>query len=147
MITSIYNNLEVEIEFGTSKNPMDSDVESIVEMSVNSRRQGANIAFPQIGSDINQRLHEILHRVKREGIQVAELFLSVKNPYTPFVMEQLEKLGFLFTGILPGTTGGDLVIMQYLNGIVIDYSAIKLESELAMQLVEYIKKHDLLETY
>ncbi|MDD3459434.1 MAG: hypothetical protein PHO74_08180, partial [Weeksellaceae bacterium] len=33
------------------------------------------------------------------------------------IMEELESLGFIFTGILPGATEGDLAIMQYFNGI------------------------------
>ena len=55
---------------------------------------------------------------------------------------RLEELGFIFTGILPETQIGDALVMQYFNGVYIDYDQIVLVSELAQELLEYIKKND-----
>ena len=36
-------------------------------------------------------------------------------------VEQAEALGFFFTGILPETADGDSIVLQYMNGIQVDY--------------------------
>ena len=61
---------------------------------------------------------------------------------TPVVVPQLESMGFIFTGILPETCMGDAMIMQYFNGVYVDYSQIVLVTDVARQLLEYVNQHD-----
>jgi serine/threonine-protein kinase RsbW len=115
-----------------------------MEMSVNNRLSLALVRFLRYGEDFEQRVHEILYRVKREGIQVVQVRLNLEDTQTPIVAERLEKQGFIFTGILPGTTGGDLMSMQYFNGIAVDYNAIEVYSNRGKELLDYIRRHDIM---
>ncbi|UNC91041.1 ATP-binding protein [Candidatus Contubernalis alkaliaceticus] len=133
-----HNSAKEELE----KKKMQATME---EFTINPRRMSAIIRFKQIGADFKSCIHKILYQIKKEKLQVAELFLSLKDPATPEAAEILEEIGFLVTGIIPGTTDGDLLIMQYFNGIVIDYDQIILASEKVRDMLTYIRQNDPLE--
>jgi len=53
-----------------------------------------------------------------------------------------EKMGFFFSGIMPGSNGRDRLILQYLNNQRIDYEKIHINSDTGKKILEYIKKRD-----
>ncbi len=83
-----------------------------------------------------------MRKLFRDEIQVIELYLSLNDPLTQVMVPLLESMGFIFTGILPETHMGDALIMQYFNGVYIDYSQIVLVTDVAKQLLEYVQRHD-----
>jgi len=54
----------------------------------------------------------------------------------------LEDAGFLFTGILPGGRSGDWLILQYFNGVLVDYDAMQVEDQATQDLLAYIRAND-----
>jgi serine/threonine-protein kinase RsbW len=142
MICALYENFGIKPVIGNTSAEAGNKQPTIMEMSVNNKLSLALIRFLQYGEDFEQRIHETLYRVKREGIQVVQVRLNLEDPQTSIVAEQLEKKGFIFTGILPGTTGGDLMSMQYFNGIAVDYDAIHVFSNRGQELLDYIRRHD-----
>ena len=71
------------------------------------------------------------------------LFLNLSDPLTSIYTAQFEKLGFFFSGILPGGfADGDALILQNLNNVPIDYDAIRVKSALAGKLVAYVREQD-----
>ena len=71
-----------------------------------------------------------------------EAGLDLLDPATAAAAGLLEDLGFIFTGILPTGAGGAQLLMQYLNGVAIDYQALRLESPFSKELLGYIQLHD-----
>jgi len=142
MICALYESFGIKPVIGNTPAEAGNKQPTIMEMSVNNRLSLALVRFLLYGEDFEQRIHEILYRVKREGIQVVQVRLNLEDPQTPIVAERLEKQGFIFTGILPGTTGGDLMSMQYFNGIAVDYDAIHVFSNRGKELLDYIRRHD-----
>jgi serine/threonine-protein kinase RsbW len=70
-------------------------------------------------------------------------FLNLADPLTPRFAEQFEELGFFFVGVLPaGLPDGDALVLQYLNNVPIDYARIQLASDLAREILGYIRNHD-----
>ena len=51
-------------------------------------------------------------------------------------------MGFFFAGILPESSIGDALVLQYLNNVDLDYSKILLVSDIAKELLVYISEHD-----
>jgi hypothetical protein len=51
-------------------------------------------------------------------------------------------MGFIFTGILPQTAMGETLIMQYFNGVHIEYDELVIISDVARELLDYIKSND-----
>ena len=72
-----------------------------------------------------------------------DIFLNLLTPGTEAVAPQLEELGFLFTGILPAGRQGDWLVLQYFNGVVVDYDSIDVEEPATQQLLDYIRANDI----
>ncbi|MGE5544684.1 MAG: hypothetical protein ACM3UW_06885 [Bacillota bacterium] len=142
MVLSLYRNMGANPEIGDCGNTGNLNGESEIELSINKRRQTAVLSFQHYGSDVNQRIRDVLYRIKKERVQVVEAYLNLTDIHTPEVADCMEAQGFIFTGILPGVNSGDMLVMQYFNGIVVDYDIIKLDGEKARELLEYIKRND-----
>jgi len=48
-------------------------------------------------------------------------------------------MGFFFAGILPRTRIGDVLIMQFLNNVDLDYDKITAYSDMAKEILNYIR--------
>lgn len=142
MICALYENFGIKTLIGNTSAETGNKQATMIEMAINNRLSLALVRFSKYGEDFDQRIHEMLYRVKREGIQVVQVRLNLEDPQTPIVAERLEKQGFIFTGTLPGTTGGDLMSMQHFNGIAVDYDAIHVFSDRGKELLDYIRRHD-----
>ncbi len=113
-----------------------------LHVSLNTRRGAAGIHIPVYGSDLISRLRQELYRLKREDVKVVNVFLDLRRSGTESIAPQLEELGFVFTGILPGGPSADWLILQYFNGVVVDYDAIKVEEPASRELLDYIRGND-----
>ncbi len=142
MIELLYKNIGDDVELIQSENPMPSKEQSVTEVNVHSIRSLAEMIVLDYGPDIIQTMRNEMRKIFMEEIQVIELYLSLKDPFTPVVVPQLEKLGFIFTGVLPETSQGDSLIMQYFNGVHIDYNQIVLVTDVAKKLLDYVKSND-----
>jgi hypothetical protein len=142
MIGLLYNNIGDKVEFISNENPETSNEQCVMEVKIHSLRSLAEISITEYGQDTIQVLRNEMRKIFADEIQVIEMYLSMRDPMTPSVVSQLETMGFIFTGILPETSQGDSLIMQYFNGVHIDYSQIVLVTDVAKQLLEYVKQHD-----
>ena len=53
-----------------------------------------------------------------------------------------EDLGFFFAGIIPRPVTGDILELQYLNNVRIDYDHAQVYSDFAKELLAYIRDRD-----
>ncbi len=142
MIKMLYNNIGDEVECITSENPVPVKEKSVTEVNIHTLRSLAEMFVSEYGSDIIQVIRHQMRKIFMDEIQVIELYLSLSDPMTPVIFPQLEMMGFIFTGILPETRLGDAIILQYFNGVYIDYNEIMLVSDVAKQLLEYVRLND-----
>ena len=142
IIEVIYMSLDAPVIIKESNSMPSEGAETIIDVSVNSIRSLAEIRVPCYGSDIKDVLKHEMFRLRAEEIRVTEMYLNLTDPFTPFVVSIAEDLDFFFTGILPGTKGGDSIVMQNMNGVQIEYDAITVVSDTAKALLEYIKQKD-----
>ncbi len=104
-----------------------------------SRDEGtAEIWVLQPGSEMVKDLRMLLRKLCTEGVPSIILFLSMEIERVIRHIEEIENLGFFFAGVLPETSIGDALVMQYLNNVDFDYASINLlpgESEILLKAV------------
>lgn len=142
MIKKLFNNIGDPVESVTPESQEPVKEQSITEVNVNILRSLAEIFLLEIGADIITVMRHEMRKIFMDEIQVIELYLSLGDPMTPVIVPQLETMGFIFTGILPQTKLGDAIILQYFNGVYIDYNEIVLVSDVAKELLEYVRQHN-----
>ncbi len=102
----------------------------------------AMITVHSYGPDTVREVRRILRDLCLKQVAAIDLFLPLDDPTTCFITAKLEKLGFFFAGIQPETGSGDALILQYLNNIPFDYDKVQAFSDLARDLLAYIRNHD-----
>jgi anti-sigma regulatory factor (Ser/Thr protein kinase)/GNAT superfamily N-acetyltransferase len=142
MIARLYESLGAQASFADDAGALPPGVDSLLHVSVNTKRAVATIRVPRYGADLEHHLRHEMQRLRRDDVKVMDVFLNLTTPGTGAVAEMLEGLGFQFTGILPGGAPGDWLLLQYFNGVVVDYDAIEVEAEPARDLLAYIRALD-----
>ncbi|MDD5483111.1 MAG: hypothetical protein PHP98_05610 [Kiritimatiellae bacterium] len=116
--------------------------ESKIATKVYAKTGDAEIWIESYGADIAKELRKILNDLCKKHIAVINLYLKLEDPATCFMTAELEMLGFFFAGILPCTYMGDALILQYLNNVPLDYGKIIVYTDMARELLNYIKSSD-----
>ncbi|KAA6186910.1 hypothetical protein F2Q65_03200 [Thiohalocapsa marina] len=142
VIVDLYARLQIPLELLGAGQPPAADQRTLLKASINSARSLCEIHLDQYGSDLVGLLKQELRRVRREEINLVEMYLRMTDPATPWVSAEAEKLGFFFTGVLPETRGGDALVMQYFNGIQIDYGDLVIERPETAALLRYVSERD-----
>ena len=142
VIEDIYANLGIPMTGQPSTTTPAMGQQTAMNASINSIRSLCEIHISHYGDDAVQMLKQELRRVRREEVQVVEMYLNLTDPCTPWIVSQAQTLGFFFTGILPETAGGDSIVMQYFNGIQVEYDALVIDRPKTAELLEYVKALD-----
>jgi hypothetical protein len=145
MIARIYASLDAPATFageGDAVAAAGIPAASVLHVTVNTNRSVATIRLPVYGRDLERRLHAEMYRLRREDVKVMNVYLNLGSPGSDVVAAALEDVGFVFTGLLPGGPSGDSLVLQYFNGVLVDYDAIQVEAGFTRELLAYIRAHD-----
>jgi len=156
MIGRIYEWLDARPEFGYiagDKTGPESMAESILEKAgplpadssvriVAEPYHTARIEVPEYGRDLVPKVKQALHALCLDRVEAVYLFLDLCNPWTALLTDEFEAVGFFFAGVNPGAPGTDLLVLQYLNNLTIDYSRLRFASDTGGILAEYISLQD-----
>lgn len=144
MVFKLYQNLGATHEFMIpDKASMDFDSPvSTINSGVNELESCAEIFIVAYGADVRQQIRKTLRSFCLQHIASINLFLKLQDPMTYWLTAEFEKMGFFFAGILPESGIGDALILQYLNNVSLDYDKIQLVSDVAKELLTYIKALD-----
>jgi hypothetical protein len=121
-----------------SSDPADKD-HSVYSVTVNPVSLLAKVIVYETGRDIVHELKRILVRVREESLLIGELMLNLCEPLTASLYDEIESLGFVFTGILPASSRGTFITLVYLNGINVRFDNIKLIEDNGQDLLAYIR--------
>ena len=102
----------------------------------------ADIDVNAYGKDVAQVVARTLKRLCAEKLETIYLFLRLADPLTAVMSPEFEKLGFFFTGIMPGASGKNRMGLQYLNYQTINYQSLQAASDLGRELLSYIMSKD-----
>ena len=116
--------------------------ESDISTSLNDLESCGEIHIHKFGQDTIKKLRKITRSMCVENVAAINLFLSLEDEASPYMAAEIEKLGYFFAGILPESKIGDALILQYLNNIDFDYSKVAAYSDMAKEILAYIKEND-----
>ena len=94
------------------------------------------------GDDASARLHEELRRLRESEFRVVEALVDMARPGAAKAAGRLEELGFLFSGIRPAGPHKDWLLLQYFNGVLVDYDVMAVDSDESRELVAYVRAFD-----
>lgn len=144
MIARIYENLGASPVMRTDPPEAAGDaVPSILRLEATGGLQLVRIVVERPGSDVAARVKTKLQELESQGFKIFHIYLDLGDPWTPALSRDLDGLGFFFAGILPeGSAKGDALILQFLSDVNIDYDSIHVRSDLAREMLAYIKDQE-----
>lgn len=101
----------------------------------------ALIKIKTVGREIVEEIKKKVRRLCLNKIKAIGLFLDLSDPMTYHLGPKMEELGFIVTGIMPGTEIGDAMVLQYFNNLKLDFDSIDLYSEEARRTLDYIRRN------
>lgn len=111
------------------------------EISVFPLPDELNVSFivvHSIGSDAMQNIKEALQQTNRERKDAVYLFLPACSETLPALVEQSEKLGFSFAGIMPHIHGGDDRLLMQKVHLDLNLAKIRVYGDRSRKLLSYI---------
>ncbi|MBU1004066.1 MAG: GNAT family N-acetyltransferase [Proteobacteria bacterium] len=99
----------------------------------------ALITIKTYGADAVAQVQSQLANAVSGNLPVVQLMLPLSDPCTATLCERFEALGFFFAGVGTGPDRGENLILQYLNGIEPGFDSVYVHSDIAKELVEYVR--------
>jgi hypothetical protein len=100
----------------------------------------ARIEIATYGQHVTTEVEIKLNELCRKGIACIHLDLPLGDPWTAHLCADFEALGFLLAGVLPDPRGQDVLRLQFLNGVPIDFDKIHVASDVGQELLGYIRR-------
>ncbi|MBI5249381.1 MAG: hypothetical protein HY912_07795, partial [Desulfomonile tiedjei] len=143
IVGKIYRNLGVYPQFGVAQSAEHSNASAstLHVLAAGSMPTGyGKIEVLIYGRDVIKQVAARLKELCLKHYDVIGLEVSMSDPMSYSLILEFEKLGFFFSGVLPGR---EVLTLQYLNNMVLQYDLIKLYSEMGKEILEYIGAQDL----
>ena len=113
----------------------------VLNTSLNARTMVSFGTMKTIGCDYADCLRGFTADGKRRGARVLTLYVPAEQAALPTVYEEAKKSGFFFTGLLPNTDLGDMLILQNMLTNLVDYDA-QVFAEYYRELAEIVRGLD-----
>jgi len=140
MVAEIYQWLELPREFGTPDTQSPSGKSSVSIFPLPDELNVAFVIVHTIGAETVDEVAKGLRQCKRDRRDAVYAFLPLGVSSSPYLVEQCERMGFSFAGIMPHIhDGDDRMLMQYVS-IPIDTEKIRVYGDMSRKLFAYIKE-------
>jgi serine/threonine-protein kinase RsbW len=139
IVTKIYSQFNYEPKISTNPPMADDEVASLEVHTDKSEIGLARIVIKNYIPNIDHHVLANLNQLITDNYQAIWLDLPLSKPATALMVEQFQKLGFFFAGVIPHlfSPSGDILRLQYLN-----YEDVNLEldiySDFGNELANYI---------
>ena len=142
MIKKIYemSGLKRKIEKAAHNILDDIHEKSQVDVRVQTEPGRAFMRVSQFGKDVVELIGFRLHELCLQKIDCIYIDLPLSHPMTQQICAPLEMIGFFFAGIIPEMFDGDVVRLQYLNNVDIDFEKVTVVSDFGKELFDYVVK-------
>lgn len=143
MIQRIYAHHDIAIRVGESG---DGSTEQSTESNIwtlSDLKEGwAFIGVVEYGMDTAAQVAERLQHICTQKVAAIQLALPLEKPETSCMAATFEDMGFFFAGVGPDNNGKENLVLQYINSTEVDYESIKVHSEFAHEIKEYVRTCD-----
>ncbi|MFP4155030.1 MAG: GNAT family N-acetyltransferase [Halothiobacillaceae bacterium] len=99
----------------------------------------ATIELSRIGRDHERMIRHELRRLCLERIDVILLMIDLTDPGAPAAARAAQAAGFVFGGWMPMQPWPYTLVVQYLDNVEVDFSAVCAEGQRARRLLETIR--------
>jgi len=143
MINKIYQINDLKRITGKAKESdvmKDMDNKSLVDIKVQTEPGRAFMRVSKFGKDIVDLIAFRLHELCLQKIDCIYIDLPLSHPMTQQICAPLEMNGFFFAGIIPEMFDGDVLRLQYLNNVDIDFEKVTVVSDFGKELFDYVVK-------
>jgi anti-sigma regulatory factor (Ser/Thr protein kinase) len=149
IIEKIYANVGFSPKYGSPESIIPVSVdgkpallnhEATIEIMPEANNSVGKIRISEYGSNVLHEVQKSLQSLCMDRIDTIYLFLRLNDPYTAYMTEEFEKMGFFFSGVMPGSENRDALVLQYLNNHQLDYDRIQLAGDMSKKIMEYIKE-------
>ena len=142
MLKKIYANLGLAPEFATPESDrVQTPADGSISLSTDVYHS-AKISVGCYGQNSENLVHRALKTLCHERVESVYLYLDLCDPLTAAMTEKFESMDFFFSGVLPGGTRSEKLVLQYLNNASVDYGALKFASEMGSEIAAYIRERD-----
>lgn len=112
---------------------------SRIESSSDFKEGWGTMVVQEHGRDILPQIRAQLDLFRGQNLAVVFLLLPLASPATAVLTEELERMGFFFSGLGPGDNGEKHLALQYLHGVDPAWDAIRVQTEFGRELVAYVR--------
>lgn len=102
----------------------------------------AKITIDRYSMAIFRFVEELLQDLRAKNIRYISLELPLGNPFTATACSGFEQLGFFIAGIMPHSSVGDALVLQFNNNVRADYDDILVASDTLAAIKSYVQRHD-----
>lgn len=143
MVEEIYQWLDIPRHLATQDPPPPTGPSDVSVFPLPDELNVAFIIVHAIGKETVAEVTEGLQQCRQQRMDAVYAFLPLGVSTSPSVVEECEKLGFFFAGIMPHIhDGDDRILMQCVN-IPLDTEAIRVYGDMSRKLLSYIKDEKL----
>jgi hypothetical protein len=130
VVRSIVSDMDLDREFAVSRGIMPEDTSDISARMDDSLRY-ADTSVRRVGRDIKERLASEYERYVSGGCRVCRLLLNLGDPYAPAAYEIAKGMGYLCTGMFPGCSDDDYLMMVNTMGRPVEYDRLVIHEDYA----------------
>jgi serine/threonine-protein kinase RsbW len=143
MILKLYEGLHVNIIAQTQSN-LKREKHSKTKLidTIISSINIAEIILESVGDDALQMLSYTTKKFCIAKVDILYLFINLEDGDAVALVDEFEKIGYIFGGIFPYRHHEHTLVLQYFNNLKFDYSLITSYTPLATELKEYIRELD-----
>ncbi|MFN8613138.1 MAG: GNAT family N-acetyltransferase [Vulcanimicrobiota bacterium] len=139
MLESICQHLKLKAHFEAPPGRLElMPGESRLRLQESPPRKTAKIHVEVYGASILERIRSHARYLRLQDYRCFQLTLPLYDPYTYHILKPLEKMGFFFSG-LQFRPIGPCLLLQDLYGVTLDYKQLKVEDEMARELLSYVQ--------
>jgi serine/threonine-protein kinase RsbW len=142
MILRLYGNVGMAPQVDESAMFAPNQSEAVVVTSASRTKDSAEIHIRSFAANIVPEIKTRLKELRLKRTDIIHLYMDLEDPGTAAYCKDFEEMGFFFSGILPGGSRGDALILQYLNNVPIDYGRVHLASDAGKELLTYVRGLD-----
>lgn len=142
MIERIYQHRGITVQSGMLMDQMETGPESTIWTFSDLNEGWSLVGIDEYGLDGFVQVEKRLQRALAQGIVSIQLALPLENPGTMSMTSSFEEMGFFFAGVGPDYTGSEMLMLQYVNAASVDYERIKVHSEFAEEIKQYVRSRD-----
>lgn len=114
--------------------------EGLFSINYDTEISVGQILIDNAPADFEQDLDGMMRDFQRNQLAMSKAYVNISNPSAAAVCALLKERGFFFSGILPGSSHGEYLIMQNLMGNPVEWDKIVV-IEGYREMLDYIREH------